>query len=95
MWAMNGTNCTTANSSLYLTEQSTVAFKCLYDNPPSKTTYTWTLDGKYSPEFTGNDAHFAITSGHHIVTCKATINETADRQCERSINVTVVGTCQV
>ena len=97
MWAINGTNCTAANSSVYLTEPATVTFKCLYDNPDSTTNYMWSMDGTPHPS-TGNDAHFAITSGqHHRVTCKANIHESADCQCdeERSIQVTVVGTYQI
>ena len=95
MRAMNVTNCTADNNAVYLTEPATVRFKCLYDNPPSTTTYTWSLNGVHHMEFTGNDAHFAITSGrHHTVTCKANIHESADCQCqeERNIKVTIVGT---
>ena len=90
---LNGSVCAT-NGEIVIYKPSTVWFNCFYDNPPSVTTYTWTLDGVEQTEFKDKySAYISIPSGTHEVECATMIYETDECQCKNSstLTVTVVG----
>jgi len=100
--ALNGSLCLN-NREIVLTEPSTVAFNCAYESPPpSRTIYSWSMDGKPLPELTTNMAMIHISSGSHYVTCEAytdisSTSEAGNCTCtdSRSVNVTVIGKSMV
>ena len=98
--ALNGSAC---NGDVVVSEPTTVAFNCTYENPPpSRTMYNWSLDGNRLPQFTSYMAAIPIPSGTHYVTCAAHIDipdsmqSSANPDCtckdRSSVTVTANGT---
>jgi len=73
--ASNGTQC--VNNTIYITEPSTVVFRCLYEvDENNATTYTWSMDGSHLPGDNSdkNEVYVDIPAGTHYVTCRADID---------------------
>jgi len=81
------------DSELVIREPSTIEFNCSYDASANTTVvYTWYLDDAVQPG-TSPSASIAISSGTHVVKCRAQVNKSPDCMCDdfRTLTVTVVG----
>ena len=92
--ALTGSLCPD-NGEIVVVRSSSVSFNCSYDNPVlGPTDYAWYLDGVRQTAFNSYSADIPVSTGSHVVECRAMISETADCTCEdsRTINVTAIGT---
>lgn len=94
MVPLSGMMCgASGKTEVVLYEPTTVMFNCLYDNPPSTTTYEWFVND-VSTGITTNPAAIPISERSSVVKCRAKISETAECVCDNSttIDVTIVRT---
>ena len=91
--ALDGNRCSN-NSEIVVTTPGPVALRCLYEDPPRTTNYTWSLGTTVLPEFSTSSVLVDIPPGRHQVKCAASIDESSDCPCrdEQALSIVVIGT---